>query len=419
MLRRPGTKGIMTTSTVAMTSSMQNQRGFASPFETLDRSFLDAIVRQRSSRFAELFLKCFKKRLTARTEGLDVILERLRDEPDNEIGFETWASLGQLRFALLSRNDEHHAIVAAVNLALHLAERGRSISFEATFGRVESFRFGNYIIPRGGRLSWKSDGQTAQLKVDEKDLFFSRTRGEWKGKVQELVRLTPGPDGTKLSRPVLLLPMLPNSDAMPNGLSSPGRPHEEIRSSYEAAFRLIADHAAIFKPWVERTVHAIVPVDAPYGSTTSSSFEHHPTIIALSHDSPALSIADALVHEASHQHVYLLTQLGPVDDGTDTRLYFSPARRTERPIDKILLAYHAFANVLLFYRACQASGLGDDELCQRQERAYAESVAELQRPLEATHALTPLGRALFEPLAARLNPDVGGSAHVIPREEAG
>jgi len=30
------------------------------------------------------------------------------------------------------------------------------------------------------------------------------------------------------------------------------------------------------------------------------------------------------------------------------------------PIDRILLAYHAFANVLLFYRDCLASGLDDD-----------------------------------------------------------
>jgi len=67
-----------------------------------------------------------------------------------------------------------------------------------------------------------------------------------------------------------------------------------------------------------------------------------------------------------------------------------------------LLAYHAFANVLLFYRECRSHGVGDPEFCELQEREYQRCLEALQRPLHTTRALTPLGRALFEPLAARL-----------------
>ena len=135
----------------------------------------------------------------------------------------------------------------------------------------------------------------------------------------------------------------------------------------------------------------------------SSSFELHPGVVALSHASPAIALADALVHEASHQHFYILGQLGPVHDGSDIQLYYSPARGADRPIDKILLAYHAFGNVLLFSRHCRSRGVGDLEMCESQERSYEACLTTLQRPLETTRALTPLGRALFEPLAARLS----------------
>ncbi len=106
-----------------------------------------------------------------------------------------------------------------------------------------------------------------------------------------------------------------------------------------------------------------------------------------------------LIHEVTHQYYYLLTRVGQVEDGTDSNLYFSPAKQCGRPIYFILIAYHAFANVLLFSRRCLAAGYDDP-------RGYLErNLAELSGWLETfeshlnqTNALTDIGTALWMPL---------------------
>ena len=70
-----------------------------------------------------------------------------------------------------------------------------------------------------------------------------------------------------------------------------------------------------------------------------------------------MDIAEVLVHECAHQYFYLLAYVGPYDDGSDERLYWSPPLRRNRPLSRILMAYHALANVRLFYAAVRASGM--------------------------------------------------------------
>jgi HEXXH motif-containing protein len=114
-----------------------------------------------------------------------------------------------------------------------------------------------------------------------------------------------------------------------------------------------------------------------------------------------MDIAEILVHESSHQYFYLLERLGPVDDGADARRYWSPATGSERPLRRILIAYHAFSNVWLFYQACRASNVGSDYLATNEPK-IRRMITELDAPLRDNPALTALGRALHEPLAERI-----------------
>jgi HEXXH motif-containing protein len=99
----------------------------------------------------------------------------------------------------------------------------------------------------------------------------------------------------------------------------------------------------------------------------------------------------------------LLNRLGEFDDGSDPALYYSPIRHTGRPIRWILIAYHAFANVLLFYRCCAANGLDKDPYCRLNEKVLVPQLEQLEGALRKSRALTPLGRALWEPLAAKIH----------------
>jgi HEXXH motif-containing protein len=108
-----------------------------------------------------------------------------------------------------------------------------------------------------------------------------------------------------------------------------------------------------------------------------------------------------LIHEATHQYFHLLARYGALDDGTG-EMYFSPIKGTERPVNMILLAYHAFGNVLLFYRLCRRKRLKDAGYCRKNELQLLPQLRKLEEALVHTNALTPLGEALWRPLAVRL-----------------
>ena len=135
----------------------------------------------------------------------------------------------------------------------------------------------------------------------------------------------------------------------------------------------------------------------------SSSDARAPGVVRLSLAHDAATIGELLVHEATHAYVHLLEHAGPVDDGSDATLYYSPFKRAMRPIRAILLAFHAFANVALFYRALLRRNAPinrlavQDTLAELEQHLYAVTT-----PLRSTSALTDKGAALRDHLLARL-----------------
>ncbi len=125
---------------------------------------------------------------------------------------------------------------------------------------------------------------------------------------------------------------------------------------------------------------------------------HAPGIVLVSWSADPVEVAEMLVHESSHQYFHLLSRLGKVDDGSDEGEYFSPAVQRSRPLSRILIGYHAFANVLLFYRALLRNGFTDDPHCRATETRLCHDVELLELPLRDNPALTQIGRDLTQPL---------------------
>jgi HEXXH motif-containing protein len=156
-----------------------------------------------------------------------------------------------------------------------------------------------------------------------------------------------------------------------------------------------------FQPWIADLLRQIVFTDPGANQMESGSCRSLPGFVHVAHNGP-IQLAEMLVHELSHQHYYLATRLGPVDDGSDTGLYWSPVKRAERPIAAILIAYHAFANILLMLREAGAARPAESEAWAANEAEIIDQLLTLERPLRATRALTELGRGLFEPLSAAI-----------------
>jgi HEXXH motif-containing protein len=176
-------------------------------------------------------------------------------------------------------------------------------------------------------------------------------------------------------------------------------PDPLVRGS-QMAIELIQEYAPTYVFWVNKVVRYFVPwlaVPDQFPSGSSSTNCAHGVIGIGNHDHH-LALADTLVHEASHQYFYVTSTLGAIDDGTDSTLYHNPFLEMKRPIDRILLAYHAFGNILLFWRNVRAHGLSADTYILNRERQLVQGLSILEQALDTTRALTPLGCALWEPL---------------------
>ncbi len=111
-----------------------------------------------------------------------------------------------------------------------------------------------------------------------------------------------------------------------------------------------------------------------------------PGVVSCSFPIGAAALAETFVHEASHQHLNIVRRLGPVVNRTDAGLYYSPLKGSARPIEAILVAYHAVANMLLFYRDCLSSGIEDSGYCERNYARHIEDGRVLLGYLRSTKA---------------------------------
>jgi HEXXH motif-containing protein len=185
----------------------------------------------------------------------------------------------------------------------------------------------------------------------------------------------------------------------------PAEVESHIRGDFvnacQCAIEVMTKYAPSYSEWVRRVVRYIVVLqrqgDGDYNYSGSSSGDFGLIHVCASPD--PVGLAETLVHEAAHQHYYILCRLGSVDDGTDQNAYYSPLVDTTRRIDRILLAYHAVGNIILLARQLRESGAPQSAtFSERQENRLFEELRQLEEPLRGNSALTPIGRAILDPL---------------------
>jgi HEXXH motif-containing protein len=177
---------------------------------------------------------------------------------------------------------------------------------------------------------------------------------------------------------------------------------KDILVTFTEGTALIDRNMGEYRGWVQRLIRQILVLKAEDSfRMESGSGEQAPGLIHISYPLSPPEVAEILIHEASHQYFYLLEKLGPLDDGSDPQGYWSPPIRRHRPLSRILMAYHAFANVRLFYERCRSRGEISSYLALH-ERNMLIDVEKLDEPLRCNSALTSLGKAIYEPLACRL-----------------
>jgi HEXXH motif-containing protein len=376
-------------------------RGFSCPDEKFDELFFETVITSYAQEVVRLFLQTYVEELEQKARGLTILL---RDWLAGESSSATVChpAFGGAFRAIAGRNAE--PIDSAVGLALRLCARGSAADWEAQLGRPTRLLWDNWLLPRADALRVHSDGSHAFLSLSlrriRREAEFTRAGHGWRGTGAEAMHRI-GPPSAKIT-------LLPADSVGAHNFQDLNLPMLEKIGKKDVQFcrqalEILEAHAPAYYQWVFRIVRQVVLLRPENEVLRSGGESNLLTLIYMSCVAKPMALAEMLVHEASHHYFNLLCRIGPPDDGTDKNLYFSPALNRSRPLDRILIAYHAFANVSLLYQLCLDSGVADDGYCRAAQSQILRQLKQLESPLRDNPALTPIGRALFEPLFSRLH----------------
>jgi hypothetical protein len=170
-----------------------------------------------------------------------------------------------------------------------------------------------------------------------------------------------------------------------------------LHAEVTQARRLLRRVAPAYAVWSEAVVRYVLPVEAREGQFASASARTAPGVVALSPGAGAVRVAESLVHEASHQYLFFAGRFARLVAARSVRLYYSPFVGRDRPLDKILLAFHAAANVVAFYWLLRDSEEWEPALAADLERVL-DDCRVLDGHLLGNADVTAAGRAIHLPV---------------------
>ena len=186
-----------------------------------------------------------------------------------------------------------------------------------------------------------------------------------------------------------------------NAVSLGGRPVAEWLERLAQALTLL-EHLPGWHAELCRTTARLIPVGFEPERHLSASYREAPGLIYLTLHPDPLTLAEALLHEAQHGKLNLLSWLDPVLVNGRTTWTTSPVRPDLRPLMGVLLAAHAFVPVAALHHALEHANhpiTGTSHF----ERRRAEIYAGNQRALAILDELgepTPVGRRVLDALLA-------------------
>jgi HEXXH motif-containing protein len=347
-------------------------------------STLDSIVAE--------YPRAVQRRLTDRV-GVEVIAKL---ERDHDISVATlrpadlWMpELGHLNTLLTPERGHYHSALAQYVLCLLPFAQECDLSLTTVPGDILYFK--GFALTCGGRLTIRLRGVALTVESEKRSARFTRTDAGW---VMELKY-----GACRVCHPQQNVLVVGGYNVDPQLIEPDDRPidRESLNLAAERIFaglELLATISEEYAMWcnrVLRQINVIGLADPTVRELKSRSNPARPGSIVLSHPASALLHAESCVHECTHLYFHLLALLTPIlSDVTDTRLYYSSIVDRKRPLDRILFAYHATANILFFLeRALQSSAPCGDAafaqmkvhgpICEQLRETLAENAGALSR----------------------------------------
>jgi HEXXH motif-containing protein len=388
-------------------------RQFSAPQAGFDESVLNTICTAHWNWVGMSFLERHEKEIAQNSTGLDGMLSKWLQADHSSRDVWNWV-FGPLQAG--NCDAEVNPATTAAQLGLWIMFRGEMGEWEASFESPIRLRWGPLLLPETKRVSVVRTADRVDLRLHGLQLDGLQLDGssceasfEGNGGVGDFLREGRALDQLELDGGRKLTFLF--ADAAPSFLWQSELQRgagvvEEIDSETMQRFRdgidILRHHARPYLSWVSRLVSEILVKRSEADGIASGSTSSCPGLISVS-VAPAAAIVEMLVHESSHQYFNIVKTVGPLVNPADTQMYYSPAVKKNRPLERILLAYHAFANVLLMYRLCLDKNIEDDGYCASNSIRLKNDVEQLEEPLRDNPNLTPLGKALCEPLISQLS----------------
>lgn len=313
---------------------------------------------------------------------------------------------GRLYDCLSNREDTSFSIPIAALLALWIHSFHYQGNWKVTFGNYERLYFAEWILPLCKEIEVNVEEKFIELKLStdqgKLNIQFEFINNEWYP-INSLPIDHPLMIKHELGYIIFISPQdyFKKIEELKDFTMGTKSDFDELQEYCNSAF---IDLEKYFKPyfhWVIRKIRYIIPTRKEKDRVHSGSITDHYNLIHLSPVNTIGLIAESLVHEAAHLYYNTLHILGPLVDGSDTNMYFSPPVQTLRRVDKILFAFHAFANIYLLGQRYLKAGIELDYWEYNLETLLPD-LKKLSEPLEDNKSLTEFGRAIFEPLYERV-----------------
>jgi HEXXH motif-containing protein len=134
-----------------------------------------------------------------------------------------------------------------------------------------------------------------------------------------------------------------------NAIDLGGRDPEAWTDALGEALALIGRHLPELRGEMDLYLQQIVPVGWDAEKHLSASYQEAIGTIYMSLHPSGMTLAEALIHEFSHNKLNALFEVDEVLENAWSPLYASPVRPDPRPLHGVLLAVHAFLPVARLY----------------------------------------------------------------------
>lgn len=381
-------------------------KGFSCPIEPLDESLLVLVATQYARSVIELFLDRFGASLPDSSIGVTALMKKvIYTTSEFEI---IWsAALGRCYKAVKSGDTSLSTQVAAEFL-LHSAAKGAIGDWEVRMAKPCVLLWDCWLLPACDYLAVRSTGDTALIQTktegSERQIIFHRDAGNGLRWYSDQAERLPSISTNRAA--VVLLPQRAINPENHNDCGFPlvSEITTRIYESFVQAFAHLKEYAPSYYTWVARILRWIVVVRAGAQKyPRSGSQEGLCGMVCISDSQDILSLGEMLVHETTHNYCYLAGRLGFLTDRLNEQLYYSPFLNAMRPLEAILVTYHAYANVYFYYRSYLNTAPDSRDICVERMKVILEDLKAIEGPIvKNCDQLTPIGAALTEPLIREL-----------------